>query len=86
MKQQQQFNSETSDQKKLTSIRVLHIYLKVFEISRETVKIERVNIQGDPNQKLLIQMTITLKICISDPMLVKPKCVWKVYIYFENCK
>ena len=31
-------------------------------------------------------MAITLKICVFDPMLVKPKCVWEVYIYFENCK
>ena len=30
-------------------------------------------VQGDPNQSLLIQMAITLKICISDPKLVKPK-------------
>ena len=30
-------------------------------------------IQGDSNQKLLIQMAITLKICISDLKLVKPK-------------
>ena len=43
-------------------------------------------IQGDPNQKLLIQIAITLKICISDPKLVKPKCVLEAYIYFENCK
>ena len=43
-------------------------------------------VQGDPNQSLLIQMAITLKICISDPMLVKPKCVLEVYIYFDNYK
>ena len=36
-------------------------------------------IHGDSNQKLLIQMAITLKICISDPMLVK-------LFIFENCK
>ena len=41
------------------------------------------NIQGDPNQSLLIQMAITLKICISDPMLVKPKCVSEACIYFQ---
>ena len=33
--------------------------------------------QGDPNQNLLILMAITLKISISDPMLVQPKCVWE---------
>ena len=26
------------------------------------------HIQGDPNQNLLLQMVITLKICISDPI------------------
>ena len=40
-------------------------------------------LQGDPNQKLLIQMAITLKICISDPMLEKPKCVSEACIYFQ---
>ena len=43
-------------------------------------------LQGDPNQNLRFLLAITLKICFSDPMLVKPKCVWEVYIYFENCK
>ena len=32
-------------------------------------------IQGDPNQNLKFVLAITLKLCISDPMLVKPKCV-----------
>ena len=40
-------------------------------------------IQGDPNQNLLFQMAITLKIRISDPMLVKPKCVLAASIYFH---
>ena len=31
-----------------------------------------VKIQGDPNQNLLIKMAITLEVCISDPILVKP--------------
>ena len=39
-------------------------------------------LQGDPNQSLLIQMATTLKICISDPMLIKPKCVLDASIYF----
>ena len=34
--------------------------------------------EGDPNQNLLIQMAISLKICIFDPMLAKSKCVWQV--------
>ena len=41
------------------------------------------NVQGDPNQSLLFQMAITLKICICDPMLLKPKCVLKASIYFN---
>ena len=32
-------------------------------------------LQGDPNQNLKCLLAITLKQCISDPMLVKPKCV-----------
>ena len=32
-------------------------------------------VQGDPNQNPLFQMAVPLKLCISDPMLVKPKCV-----------
>ena len=28
----------------------------------------------------------TQKRCVFDPMLVKPKCGWEAYIYFENCK
>ena len=40
-------------------------------------------LQGDPSQNLLIQMATTLKICISDPMLIKPKCVWEASIYFH---
>ena len=34
----------------------------------------------------IIWELITQKQCIFDPMLVKPKCVWEAYIYFENCK
>ena len=40
-------------------------------------------LQGDPNQSLLIQMAITMKIRISDPKLVKPKCVSEACIYFH---
>ena len=32
-------------------------------------------LQGDPNQNLKFVLAITLKVCISDPMMVKPKCV-----------
>ena len=41
-------------------------------------------LQGDPNQNFPFQMTITLKISTSDPMLVKPKWVWKVAVFFEK--
>ena len=40
-------------------------------------------IQGDPNQNLQFKMAITLKIRISDPKLVKPKCVLEASIYFH---
>ena len=43
---------------------------------------EKSNVQGDTNQNLLFQMVITLKLCISDPRLVKPKCVLGAYVYF----
>ena len=39
-------------------------------------KTEKMVLQGDPNQSLLLQIAIALKICIFDPKLVKPKCVW----------
>ena len=42
--------------------------------------------QGDPNQNLKCLLTITLKLRISDPMLVKPKCVWEAYNFLKNCK
>ena len=32
-------------------------------------------LQGDPNRNYLFQMTVTLKVCIYDPMLLKPKWV-----------
>ena len=38
-------------------------------------KIVYSEIQSDPNQNPLFQMALPLKLCISDPMLVKPKCV-----------
>ena len=41
--------------------------------NRKTRKNLHYYLQGDPNQSLLFQMAITLKICISDPILVKPK-------------
>ena len=40
-------------------------------------------LQGDPNQNLKFVLAITLKLCISDPMLVKPKCVWEPSVFFN---
>ena len=40
-------------------------------------------VQGDLNQNLPIQMVITQQISIFDAMLVKPKYVLKVYVYFD---
>ena len=31
-------------------------------------------------------MALELKPGIYDPMLVKPKCVWKAVVYLKNCK
>ena len=44
------------------------------------------NLQGDPNQSFPFQMAVTLKLSSSDPMLVKPKCVWEVAVFLKNCK
>ena len=33
------------------------------------------SLQGDPNQNPFFQMAVSLKLCNSDPILVKPKCV-----------
>ena len=43
-------------------------------------------VQGDPNRNFWFQMTVPQKLCISDPMLVKPQCVLEEKVYYENCK
>ena len=40
------------------------------------------NLQGDQNQNPLFQMAVPLKLCIFDPMFVKPKYVWRAVIFF----
>ena len=40
-------------------------------------------LQGDPNQNLKWFLATTLKLCISDLMLVKPICVWEAYNFFD---
>ena len=42
-----------------------------------------IKVQGDPNQKLLFQMAVTLKIIIFDLPLIKPKCVSGVADFFQ---
>ena len=38
-------------------------------------------VQGAPIESLLFQMAVTLKQCISDPNLIKPKCVRKMVVF-----
>ena len=52
-----------------------------FQLSSSTILL-----QGDPNQNLLFQFALSLKLSISDPMLIKPKCVWEVEVFLKNCK
>ena len=42
------------------------------------------DLQGDPNQNPLFQMAVPIKLRISDPKLVKPKCVWEAVVFFEK--
>ena len=37
-------------------------------------------VQGVQDQNFRIQTAITQKLCTWDPKLVKPKCVWEIYI------
>ena len=41
---------------------------------------------GWTKSKFLFQMAVPLKLSISDPMLVKPKCVWEAVVFFKNWK
>ena len=52
------------------------------DTNTENIRKLYIEIQDDPNQNLLIEMAITLKICISDPMFVKPKWIWEAYVDF----
>ena len=53
---------------------------------KATILLRKIVTQGDPNQSFPFQIAITLKLCISDPTLVKPKCVWEVAVFLKNCK
>ena len=57
-----------------------------FQIAKEWNLLEintNSELQGDPNRNFWFQMAITLKLSISDPMLVKPKCVWEAVVFFN---
>ena len=41
-------------------------------------------LRGEPNQSCTFQMAITLKLCISDASLVKPKCVMRWQFFFKK--
>ena len=43
-----------------------------------------IQLQGDPNRNFLFQMSITLKLSISDPMLVKPNWIWETVVFWNN--
>ena len=43
-------------------------------------------LQGDPNQNLKFILALTLKVSISDPGLIKPKCVWELSVLFGTIK
>ena len=40
-------------------------------------------VQGVQDQNFRIQIAITQKLCTWDPKLVKPKCVWEIYIFSQ---
>ena len=44
---------------------------------------KRQELQGDPNRNFLFQIAPLLNWYIFDPMLVKPKCVWQVAVFFS---
>ena len=46
----------------------------------------RDQIQGDPNQNLQCLFAITLKLCISDPMLESQNVFERCTIFLKNCK
>ena len=57
----------------------MNYILDISSLFLDTQKI----VQGDPNQNLKFILALTLKLCISDPIMIKPKCVSEVYIYFD---
>ena len=68
-----------------TKFSSLHAFTKV-DFFWERMNVFESIIQGDPNQNFPFQMAITLKLSSSDPMLVKPKCVWEAAVFFSILK
>ena len=44
-------------------------------LMEEPIQSKGKQIQGDPNQNFRCEIAVPLKVCISDSLLVKPKCV-----------
>ena len=59
----------------------INLLLRLAEITDNMV-----HVQGDPNQNLKFILALTLKVSISDPGLVKPKCVWELSVLFSTIK
>ena len=49
------------------------MFVRLFTIQLKSIEGDQ--LQGDPNQNPLFQMAVALRLCISNPMLVKPKLV-----------
>ena len=62
---------------------ILYLYFNLLRTQNRTITFLKKELQGDPNQNLLLQMAISQEIRISNPMLVKPKCVLKAFMYFH---
>ena len=67
--------------------------MKLKAVQSEETNMVRINLlQGDPNQNFRFQMSVALSVCISNPILVKQKCVWEAVVFYEfqlifyNCK
>ena len=60
------------------------LFFKLFWFYKPAACLYDINeLQGDPNQSFPFQMAVTLKLSSSDPMLVKPKCVWEVAVFWK---
>ena len=69
-------------QRKLTVSIFDYLLKKCFNLNRRYFKIS--NVQGVQDQNFRIQTAITQELCAWDPKLVKPKCVWEIYIFSDK--